>query len=101
MGRNPLQCDCRLKWLNEYFRTRSVERSGITCSMPKRLAKKTIGTIQTNKFRCHGNNTIINDSCEPPTECPTECACTGTVVDCKGKNLFEIPINLPEITTEM
>jgi hypothetical protein len=47
------------------------------------------------------NNTIINDSCEPPTECPTECVCTGTVVDCKGKNLFEIPMNLPEITTEM
>jgi len=69
--------------------------------MPKRLAKKTIGTIQNNKFRCHGNNTIFSDSCEPPTECPSECICTGTVVDCKGKNLYEIPINLPEITTEI
>jgi len=107
LGRNPLICDCKLRWLNEYFRSRPVERSGITCSLPKRLAKKSIGSIPNAKFRCHGthlNNSVITQSdelCLPAAECPTDCTCSGTVIDCKARNLYQLPSNLPEATTEM
>lgn len=108
MGRNPLVCDCKLRWLNEYFKSRPVERSGITCSLPKRLAKKNIGTIPTSKFRCHltglNNQSLTqqdDELCEQINECPIKCVCKGTVVDCKGKNLTDIPANIPETTTEM
>ena len=106
LGRNPLLCDCKLKWLNEYFRSKPVERSGITCNLPKRLAKKSIGTIANAKFRCGTNSTLehANDSCdliEPTFECPKECTCENRIVNCSAKKLTEIPKNLPENAIEL
>ena len=74
--------------------------------MPKRLAKKSIGSIPNSRFRCFLNasrNGLDNgdDSCGAPLECPKECMCQGGVVDCRGQNLSEIPYNIPEYATQM
>ena len=75
--------------------------------MPKRLAKKNIGSIPNGKFRCNADfanhSCIMNadELCEPTNECPTDCVCSGTVVDCKSKNMYDIPANFPVLTTEM
>ncbi len=102
LGKNPLICDCKLKWLNEYFRTKPVERSGITCNLPKRLAKKSIGSISNTKFKCYPSRRFTsNEYCGQPVMCPRECNCFGSIVDCNGKQLVEIPRDIPEYATEL
>jgi hypothetical protein len=103
LGRNPFVCDCKLKWLNDYLKTRPVERSGITCSMPKRLAKKSIGSLPNSRFRCHVMNasSLEENNCGTTNECPKECSCQGGIVDCRAQNLNEIPFNIPEYATQM
>ena len=94
-------CDCKLKWLNDYFKSKPVERSGITCSMPKRLAKKSIGAIPNSRFRCYLNSSKEDEICGPLVECPKECMCQGGVIDCRGQNLNEIPYNIPEYAIQL
>ncbi|CAF0707250.1 unnamed protein product [Brachionus calyciflorus] len=103
LGRNPLLCDCRLKWLNEYFKTKPVEKSGITCNTPKRMAKKSIGSIPTAKFKCNAtqNRDIDDDVCGVLNECPKNCNCKGNIVDCRGLGLEQIPRNIPTDTKEL
>lgn len=102
LGRNPLVCDCKLKWLNEFLKTKPVERSGITCSTPKRLAKKNIGSMPNSKFRCNSNLTDLPEEfCGPVSECPKDCVCQGSVIDCRGQNFNDIPENIPEYATEL
>lgn len=71
--------------------------------MPKRLAKKSIGSIPTSKFRCNSTDdkSETEEYCGPPSECPKDCVCQGTVVDCRGQNLVVIPNNIPEYATEL
>ena len=78
--------------------------------MPKRLAKKSIGSLPNSRFRCHhhlvGNGSRddgFEENCGGGTidECPRECSCQGGVVDCRGQNLNEIPYNIPEYATQM
>jgi slit protein 2 len=104
LGRNPLTCDCKLKWLNDYFRSKPVERSGLQCTMPKRLAKKSIGSIPNSKFKCNAttlSDYYLEEFCITMSACPNECACQGTVVDCRGQGLTEIPANIPHYVTEL
>lgn len=100
MGRNPLICDCRLKWLNEYFRTHPVEKSGIACNMPRRLAKKSIGLIPNSRFRCSLSQNI-DRTCDQLEQCPENCKCQGNIVDCRGLGLDHIPDNIPAKTVEL
>ena len=76
--------------------------------MPKRLAKKSIGSLPNSRFRCHqlvGNESRYDgfeENCGGSIdECPRECSCQGGVVDCRGQNLNEIPFNIPEYATQM
>lgn len=100
MGRNPLICDCRLKWLNEYFRTHPVEKSGIACNMPRRLAKKSIGQIPNSRFRCSMSHDF-DQTCDHYDQCPKNCNCQGTIVDCRALGLENIPEDIPAKTTEL
>lgn len=117
LGRNPFFCDCKLAWLNQYFREKPVERSGITCSLPKRLTKKRIGTLDENTFRCFNktkkftpnnllefkdNADFSNNFCDVIEEnCPEKCTCQGTIIECVSSNLTDFPKNLPPYTTEL
>ncbi|RNA38415.1 Slit 2 [Brachionus plicatilis] len=100
LGRNPLICDCRLKWLNEYFHTHPVEKSGIACNMPRRLAKKSIGLIPNSRFRCSVNQNF-DRTCDQFDKCPANCSCQGSIVDCRSQGLDHIPEDIPPSTTEL
>lgn len=39
--------------------------------------------------------------CMVDIECPADCSCDGTTVDCSGRNLKEIPRDIPLYTTEL
>lgn len=39
--------------------------------------------------------------CFSDVPCPSNCSCDGTVVDCSGRLLNEIPKDIPIYTTEL
>lgn len=129
LGRNPLVCDCNLRWLNEFLRAKPVERSGVVCSGPRRLARKVIGSIPSKQFKCNSTaERLLASYCAAPkteqsstdesssveqallsrattttsnNECPRACQCLGTVVDCRSRNLTRVPANIPDFATEL
>ena len=46
-------------------------------------------------------NLLEISPCEDDPSCPAQCSCKGTVIDCSGKGLTEIPQELPLYTTEL
>lgn len=43
----------------------------------------------------------LSGECRMDTDCPSMCQCDGTVVDCSGRGLKEIPRDIPLHTTEL
>lgn len=43
----------------------------------------------------------LSGECRLDTDCPAQCQCDGTVVDCSGRSLKEIPRDIPLHTTEL
>jgi hypothetical protein len=43
----------------------------------------------------------LEEFCVTLNECPADCICHGTVVDCRNQNLQGIPFNIPSYTTEL
>lgn len=39
--------------------------------------------------------------CFSDIPCPLNCSCEGTIVDCSGRSLTEIPKDIPIYTTEL
>lgn len=39
--------------------------------------------------------------CVIDSACPAGCNCEGTIVDCSGRALTEIPKDVPQYTTEL
>lgn len=39
--------------------------------------------------------------CAAERQCPKACVCQGTVVDCSGRKLKQIPTDLPAYATEL
>ncbi len=103
LGRNPLICNCKLKWLNDFLQTKPVEKSGITCRYPKRLAKKSIGSLPSQSLRC--SKRFLKRNAEHNAcghlMCPSECKCNGTIVDCRNRQLTTLPTNMPTYATQM
>ena len=46
-------------------------------------------------------NTDNAGLCEAKPQCPVDCDCEDTVVDCSGRKLTVIPEDIPEYTTEL
>lgn len=44
---------------------------------------------------------LTSEYCETLNSCPDECICEGSVVDCSGKGLLEIPSELPRTTKKL
>ncbi|CAD6190609.1 unnamed protein product [Caenorhabditis auriculariae] len=104
LGRNPLICDCNLEWLARMQAEKSYETTGARCEQPKRIARKRIASLTLNKFRCKGSEMFITqraDECFIDFECPTQCSCHGTVVECSGKDLEAIPAETPTYATHL
>ncbi|XP_057665442.1 protein slit isoform X5 [Diorhabda carinulata] len=104
LARNPFICDCNLKWLAEYLHKNPIETSGARCETPKRMQRRRIESLKDEKFKCKGQEefrTKFAGECLIDNACPSGCSCDGTVVDCSGRELKEIPRDIPLYTTEL
>lgn len=59
LGKNPLYCDCNLRWLVEYFETNPVETSEARCESPGRTQGKKLSQLNKGELICYGK------SCSP------------------------------------
>ncbi|KJH41519.1 leucine rich repeat domain protein [Dictyocaulus viviparus] len=74
------------EWLVELQKARGIETSGARCEAPKRLARKRFASLSREKFRCRGSEvyqTHRADECFIDVDCPAQCICHGTIVDCR------------------
>lgn len=121
LARNPFICDCNLRWLAEYLHKNPIETSGARCESPKRMHRRRIEALRDDKFKCKWNcsclglklinlfciegseeqQTRASGECRVELECPAQCHCDRTTVDCSGRGLKEIPRDIPLYTTEL
>ncbi|CAB3399989.1 unnamed protein product [Caenorhabditis bovis] len=104
LAKNPLICDCNLEWLARWNQEKNVETSGARCEGPRRLARKKFATLPLSKFRCKGSEVFIThkaDQCFIDFNCPSQCMCHGTTIECSDKGLETIPINIPHYATHL
>lgn len=102
LARNPFICDCNLQWLAEYLSENPIETSGARCETPRRMRRKKITRVKPQKYKCAEIHRTINaGTCMIDRECPRECVCTGTSVDCSTRALEAIPAAIPQYTTEL
>ncbi|XP_037574945.1 protein slit isoform X1 [Dermacentor silvarum] len=104
LARNPFICDCNLRWLALYLHQHPVETSGARCEGPKRMHRRRLSILGDTKFKCKGSEehrTRLAGDCVVDRDCPEQCVCEGTIVDCSRKGLREIPTDLPTFTTEL
>nr|XP_022340062.1 slit homolog 2 protein-like isoform X3 [Crassostrea virginica] len=104
LARNPFICDCNMQWLTEYLHQNPIETSIARCEAPGRMKRKKIATAKAGKFKCKGSEmhrTQNAGQCVIDLECPKQCVCLGTVVDCSNRKLTQIPENIPIYTTKL
>ncbi|WAR20834.1 SLIT-like protein [Mya arenaria] len=100
---NKFACDCRLAWLSTWLRPRN-RRLGrhMTCQTPINLKGKSFSRARTDELKCNNvDASSDDDQCREESVCPAECTCTGSFVDCRDRQLTEIPDNLPTDATEL
>lgn len=55
MGKNPLHCNCNLKWLANYLEQNpSVETSEAKCASPATRQARKLGHLARDEFTCEG-----------------------------------------------
>ncbi|XP_002738338.3 slit homolog 2 protein [Saccoglossus kowalevskii] len=105
LAKNPFICDCNLKWLSEYLHNNpGIETSGARCENPRRMSNKRIGQVKPVKFKCKGSEeyrTKQAGQCIIDTDCPAQCLCEGTIIDCSAIGLKEVPDDIPGFATEL
>uniref|UniRef100_A0A4W3KIK6 Slit homolog 3 (Drosophila) n=1 Tax=Callorhinchus milii TaxID=7868 RepID=A0A4W3KIK6_CALMI len=99
---NSLFCNCHLAWLSDWLRQRHPIGLYAQCTGPVHLRGHYIANVQKKEFVCHGLHSSETQSCSArAVSCPGACVCSNNIVDCRGKGLTEIPVNLPEGIVEI
>eukprot|EP00096_Caligus_rogercresseyi_P013821 TRINITY_DN6421_c0_g1_i2.p1 TRINITY_DN6421_c0_g1~~TRINITY_DN6421_c0_g1_i2.p1 ORF type:complete len:1396 (-),score=344.95 TRINITY_DN6421_c0_g1_i2:865-5052(-) len=102
LARNPFYCDCHLSWLVSWLDRNPVETSGARCEEPKRMHKKKLTSLKWEELSCAGGEDSSNFAhCPLNVDCPQECFCEGSIVDCSRRQLKDIPANIPTSTTKL
>ncbi|XP_066950508.1 protein slit-like isoform X2 [Macrobrachium rosenbergii] len=102
LGANPFICDCNLGWLSAYLADNPIETSGARCQEPTKLSRKPFGRLRSENFKCTEElRSKYNGRCDEADLCPASCRCDGTRLDCSGRDLTEIPTNLPTASTTL
>lgn len=121
---NPLTCDCNLAWLPKWFAeqrgssTKGRPNIEAKCSMPLYLRGRQIAELSQRELKCgkdsfdDDDGFLLNDGvtgggngvggqCTIKPLCPFACTCIEKVVDCRNRNLTQIPDYIPEDAVEM
>lgn len=115
---NPINCNCKLKWLKEWLRNSNVATGNPKCNTPEKLKEQSIASLDDKDFVCQPNdmecgaefNTSISIKSNGPVllsqltmmnMCPKNCTCSSNIVRCSHLNLKKIPedinINVKEL----
>ncbi|CAF0793366.1 unnamed protein product [Didymodactylos carnosus] len=98
---NSFICDCRLLWLAKYLKLHPFLGLNARCQQPDTLNHKDITSLVEEEKQCNSMDADdIEYTCNVPI-CPHPCTCFNGVVDCKDKELNEIPRNIPDTTIEL
>uniref|UniRef100_A0AC34FEV5 Slit n=1 Tax=Panagrolaimus sp. ES5 TaxID=591445 RepID=A0AC34FEV5_9BILA len=90
---NPLLCDCRMKWVRNVINASLISK--VKCHRPMLLQGHNLIQVEEDDMKCSGIEKRAAVSCADKKRCPSECACTATIVDCHDRSLSHIPSNLP------
>ncbi|OQV13915.1 Protein slit [Hypsibius exemplaris] len=116
LAKNPFVCDCNLKWLGQYLQANpNIETSGSRCEGgPVRLERQRLDQVKPDKFKCKGEEysktkpfatgkCMLNGPGQQQTnsQCPEECLCYGTIVNCSSRKLETFPSRLPKFATQL
>ncbi|CAF0996665.1 unnamed protein product [Adineta steineri] len=98
---NQFVCDCRLLWLAKYLKLHPFLGLNARCRDSNTLNSKDITSLIDDEKQCNSMDVDdIDYTCNVPI-CPYPCTCFNGVVDCKDKDLTEIPRNIPDTTIEL
>ncbi|KAK3799525.1 hypothetical protein RRG08_052709 [Elysia crispata] len=65
LGDNPLFCDCKLKWLSDWFKTGWKEPGVAACSDPKPMKGKILLFAASSEFECLGDpDPVVAEKCD-------------------------------------
>ncbi|VUZ54040.1 unnamed protein product [Hymenolepis diminuta] len=70
LGQNPLNCDCNLRWLQSFFRTKYLDNGVAICSSPRQMKYKPVFHSNPRDFICSGGSEETNEKCNPCSESP-------------------------------
>ncbi|KAM3184572.1 hypothetical protein ACTXT7_008077 [Hymenolepis weldensis] len=68
LGQNPLNCDCNLRWLQSFFRTKNLDNGVAICSSPRQMKYKSVFHSNPSDFICFGSPEKANKKCNPCSE---------------------------------
>jgi hypothetical protein len=98
---NQFVCDCRLLWLAKYLKSHPFLGLNARCQDGETFNSKDITSLIDDEKQCNSMDVDdIDYTCNVPV-CPYPCTCFNGVVDCKDKDLIEIPRNIPDNTIEL
>ncbi|XP_052227939.1 protein slit-like isoform X2 [Dreissena polymorpha] len=100
---NKFSCDCHLTWLYRWLKPKNKRLARhMTCHGPLNLKGKNFNRLLETELKCNDvDGTSAPSLCVQQTVCPSKCECTGSFVDCRDRELTEIPENLPTDATEL
>ncbi|CAF3725088.1 unnamed protein product [Rotaria sordida] len=98
---NHFICDCRLLWLAKYLKIHPFLGLNTQCQDINTFNFKDIISLIDDTKQCNHMDTDDIEYICNVFICPYPCVCFNGVVDCKDKDLIEIPRNIPDTTIEL